>query len=450
MTHIDRLTTTLRKRVTGDVRLDHESLVEASRDFGGIAELKPQVVVWPENADDVAAIVLAARESATPLSVRGAGHSQGGQALNQGGIVIQTQRLNRIEDFSETDRWITAGAGMLWRDLVDLVTQRNLLPPVLTDQLKVTLGGTLAVGGLGPASFRRGAQIDHCLALEVVLGTGEVVWLSAEQRPRLFHHVLGGVGQFGVVTKARLALRSAQPSIRSHYLTYYNVEDFLSDAQQLMARESVHLLSGCAVPKKHAVAGSSHDFILTVSAKINEIASHDQRSLVDGMSPEVHCSEVLTTRDYITRLDATFDGYQRPTQTDFAHPWVEHFLPVSAVGEYVKVVTEEFPTVALLLWPMRTALFRHPMMRLPAVDDVVLVGILCSPKRSDLAEVLPRLRKVDQLGVAMGGKRYLSGWLDFDADRWRQHYGTERWDEITSLKRKCDPGRLFRLWEGTI
>ncbi len=332
---------------------------------------------------------------------------------------------------------------------MDTVIERNLLPTVMTDNLKVTLGGTLAVGGLGPASFRHGAQIDNCLGLEVVLGTGDVVWLSAEHRPRLFHHVLGGLGQFGVVTKVRLRLRSAPRFIRSHYLTYDNVETLLTDAQQLMARQPVHLLSGSAVPKEHQAAGSSHYFVLAVSAEMDQMPSRDEGQIVEGMNADTRSDENLTTRDYLARLEDTFDGYQRPIEKTVAHPWVEHFLPISAVAEYVEVVTTKFPTDALLLWPMRTANLRQPMFCLPAVDDVVLVGILCSQRHPDLAEVLPRLRNVDELGVALGGKRYLSGWLDFDIDRWSQHYGVERWKEITSLQRQCDPDRLFRLWERT-
>ena len=120
---IDRLTTILTQRVTGEVRHDHESLAAASRDFGAVAAGRPRVVVWPDSTDDVVAIVRTARETQSSLSVRGAGHSQGGQALSPGGIVIQTQRLNGIEAFSETERLITAGAGMLWSDLVDTVVQ---------------------------------------------------------------------------------------------------------------------------------------------------------------------------------------------------------------------------------------------------------------------------------------------------------------------------------------
>lgn len=223
----------------------------------------------------------------------------------------------------------------------------------------------------------------------------------------------------------------------------------MTDAQQLMAREAVHLLSGYAMPREHQVAGSSHDFVLTVSAESDQMPTSDGRQIVEGMSPDKRWEEELTTRDCLARLETTFEGYQRPAAKNVAHPWVEHFLPISAVAEYIEVVTEKFPTDALLLWPMPTANLRQPMFCLPEVDDMVLVGILCSRPHSDLAEVLRRLRNVDELGVQLGGKRYLSGWLDFDIDRWRQHYGVESWKEITSLQRQCDPDRVFRLWERT-
>ena len=241
--------------------------------------------------------------------------------------------------------------------------------------------------------------------------------------------------------------RSCGHRIRTQPLTFS--ETLLSDAQQLMARESVHFLSGCAVPKEHPITGDSHDFLLSVSAEMDQMPSHDDRKIVDGMSPDIQSDEVLTMRNYLARLVATLERFQRPNEKNLAHPWVEHFLPISAVPEYFEVVKKEFPKDVLLLWPIRTAKLRQPMLCLPAVDEVVLVGILCSRRLSDLAEVLPRLRKVDELGVALGGKRYLSGWLDFDIDRWSQHYGVERWKEVISLQRKYDPVRLFRLWERT-
>jgi len=56
--------------------------------------------------------------------------------------------------------------------------------------------------------------------------------------------------------------------------------------------------------------------------------------------------------------------------------------------------------------------------------------------------VRPRLQAASELSIAMGGKRYLSGYIDFDAEAWRQHFG-DRFESFAALKRKHDPdGRL--------
>jgi cytokinin dehydrogenase len=445
----ERLTAALMRRISGKVCLDHESLAAASWDFGRVAECRPSIVVWPVNTDDVVAIVQIAREARTTLAIRGAGHSQGGQALSRGGIVIHTEQLCRIDAFNATEGTITAEAGMLWNDLVNTVMQHSLLPVVMTDHLKVTLGGTLAIGGVGPASFRSGAQIDSCEGLEVVLGTGEVVWLSATQQPRLFEHVLGGLGQFGVVTKVRLRLRTAPRRIRSYYLVYDQVDTLLRDARLLMRREDVHLLSGYALPKPSPVAGSSYGFVLTASTEIDDTSSHGALSIVEGTDPRTSSYEVMTMRDCLARLDSTFASYRRSAEHNVVRPWVEHFLPISAVPQFVEFAAKQFPTVPLLIWPMQTASFRRTMLRLPAVEEVALVGILCWQQSSELPKVLPRLKKVDTQGVMLGGTRYLSGWLEFDRERWRQHFGAERWQEIIGLQRQCDPDNLFRFWERT-
>ena len=66
------------------------------------------------------------------------------------------------------------------------------------------------MAGLGVASFRYGTQADNVDELEVVTGTGEIVTCSREQNRDLFDVVRCGLGQFGVITRAKVRLRKAQ------------------------------------------------------------------------------------------------------------------------------------------------------------------------------------------------------------------------------------------------
>ena len=59
-----------------------------------------------------------------------------------------------------------------------------------------------------------------------------------------------------------------------------------------------------------------------------------------------------------------------------------------------------------------------------------------------LEEALPRLNMASQAAIMMGAKRYLSGWIPFDAAQWKAHYG-DKWDTVQSLKKKYDPRGLL-------
>ena len=69
-------------------------------------------------------------------------------------------------------------------------------------------------------------------------------------------------------------------------------------------------------------------------------------------------------------------------------------------------------------------------------------GILPAVPTQFLDEVLPRLKQASQAATMMGGKRYLSGWVQFDALNWRGHYG-DLWPRVVALKEKYDPKRIL-------
>src|SRR2546422_11184190 len=139
-----------------------------------------------------------------------------------------------------TDRSGRAGptvdveAGVIWRDLVRHLAPEALVPPVLTNNLSVTVGGTLAIAGIGVASFKYGTQGDNVRELHVVTGTGEKVTCDRKRNADLFWGTLAGLGQTGILTRARLDLRKSKPMTRTYYLLYSDLRRFLDDAKLAM------------------------------------------------------------------------------------------------------------------------------------------------------------------------------------------------------------------------
>ena len=148
-------------------------------DFGHLVHRTPREVLHPASASEVAEAVL--RAGPAGLAARGEGHSTWGRAQVEDGIVAATDRLAGVGDVEGGT--VGVGAGATWEEVLAATLPLGLAPPVLPDYLRLSVGGTLAVGGVGPTTWRDGVMTDHVLELEVVAGTGERIVCAADRQP---------------------------------------------------------------------------------------------------------------------------------------------------------------------------------------------------------------------------------------------------------------------------
>src|SRR5438093_9608669 len=238
----------LRAFIAGQVLDDQAARAEKSSDFGRMIQRMPGVVVRPASTQDVAAVIRYARRNAVPVATRGEAHPQSGQATVAGGILLDLTSLSRIDALEPTGLSADCQAGVKWETLVQKSVAEALVPPVLTNNLGVTVGGTLSVAGLGVASFRHGAQGDNVLEIEAVLGTGEVVVCSEGAARDVFDALRSSFGQFGVITRARLRLRRCKPKTRTNSLLYDDLAAVMRDAQNAIERDRVDYIESTCVP----------------------------------------------------------------------------------------------------------------------------------------------------------------------------------------------------------
>ena len=130
-----------------------EDLVAYSYD-GTLLERRPDVVVRPGSAEEVAEVVRLAYEREIPLVPRGMGSGlAGGSIPSRGGIVLTLTRLNRILDIDEANMTATAEAGVVTADLQRAVEAVGLFyPPDPASIRQCTLGGTSPPMPEGPAA----------------------------------------------------------------------------------------------------------------------------------------------------------------------------------------------------------------------------------------------------------------------------------------------------------
>jgi FAD/FMN-containing dehydrogenase len=410
--------------------------------------------------------VRACRESGLTLDVRGQGHTQSGQATSAGGVLLDTSAMQRIHAVDADGGFAVVDGGVVWRDLVAATVPRGLVPPVLTNNLGVSVAGTTSVAGLGVASFRYGTQADNALELEVVTGTGEVLTCSRERNRDLFDVARCGFGQFGVITRVTTRLRRCRPRVRMYHLLYDDLGAFMRDAEVIMRPddERFHTLesrsSPCVVFTKRIGEGLDlaqgmqlyahwmYPMFLTVEYDAGD--EPDDAGRLAGLRPYRHLrTEEYTQLEFCNRLEPIFQLWHRTGNWEMAHPWMEVILPWDKSQEFIEMVQENLPPQALgpgghaLVWPAHTAASDVPLFMHPPGEYVMGWGILPAVPEKFLEQALAQLDMASELAIAYGGKRYLSGYVTFDGPaRWAQHFGAE-WPRVCAAKSRFDPDGIL-------
>lgn len=134
-------------------------------------------VVLPESVEEVVEILAAANRDRLPVTVSGAGTGTVGGRVAFGGIVLATDRLNRIKTIvhEQTGGYAVVEAGVILSDLQRAVDQQGLLYPPDPTERGCFIGGTVATNASGARTFKYGPTRNYIRRLKVVLASGEVV-----------------------------------------------------------------------------------------------------------------------------------------------------------------------------------------------------------------------------------------------------------------------------------
>ncbi|MBP7168187.1 MAG: FAD-binding protein, partial [Bacteroidia bacterium] len=168
----------------------------------------PGLVVKPGSASEISAVMQLANEYKIPVTPRGAGTGLSGGALPVfGGIVLSTERLNKIIEIDERNLQATVEPGVINQVFRDAVEAKGLFyPPDPASRGSCFLGGNLAENAGGPKAVKYGTTKDYVLNCEVVLPTGEIIWTGANVLKNstgynLTQLIIGSEGTLGIITK---------------------------------------------------------------------------------------------------------------------------------------------------------------------------------------------------------------------------------------------------------
>ncbi len=194
------------------VAVSPETLVCYAFDATNIRAL-PDVVTFPETKEDVRAIVAACAAHGLPVIPRGAGTGfAGGTVPVDGGVVVSTERLNRILHVDADRRTATVQPGVVNGALQKEAAKVGLMFPPDPSSLETsTVGGNVAQDAGGPRAVKYGVTRHYVLAVEAVLWDGRVVESgNPDDACRRWNPLLalfvGSEGTLGIMTEITVGL----------------------------------------------------------------------------------------------------------------------------------------------------------------------------------------------------------------------------------------------------
>lgn len=172
----------------------------------GMANRARSWVYRPRDAGEMAAALADARTRGLTVAHRGGGQSYGDAALNEGGAVLASDRLDRILEVDPDAGLIRAQAGVTVEALWKAALPWGWWPAVVPGTMKVTLGGAVAMNIHGKNQFVKGSIGEHVAGLSVVRADGTLERLDASEDAGALRSVVGAQGLTGSILDVTLRL----------------------------------------------------------------------------------------------------------------------------------------------------------------------------------------------------------------------------------------------------
>jgi FAD/FMN-containing dehydrogenase len=420
--------------------------------WNGMVDRHPALIARCAGPDDVVAAVRFAREWDLPLAVRGGGHNVAGNAMCDGGVVVDLSALKSIE-VDAAGRTARVQPGVVLGEL-DRATQAfGLATPTGNVSMTGVAGLTLG-GGLGWIARRHGPACDNLLSADVVTADGERVTASAAENPELLWGLRGGGGNFGVVTSFRYRLHPVGP--------------------QVVAGGVVHAFTDAP-----DVLRFFADFVATAPDELSVVASTFRASPVLPVPPELHGELVTVLAVCYAGDPAEGERVLRPLRTfgrpvadliapmpytalqsasDAAYPngqrnyWKSHYLDeitddaIARIVEHAPRMTS--PLSSFYLQHLGGAIGRGGADRAAfghrdARFDFAILTVWRDPAED--AEHIAWARDFAAAMQPFATGVYVNNLGAEGAERVRAAYAPETYERLVALKAAYDPDNVFRV-----
>ncbi len=227
----------------------------------------PALVVFPENHEQVQAVVRLCNEHRTPLTARGRGTGTTGATVPlENAIVLSTERMTRILEMNPADRLMVVQPGVTNQVVQQAAAKHGFFwPPDPTSAAVCTIGGNLAYNSAGPRAVKYGTPRENTLGLRAVTGAGEEIHTGTRTTKSVVGYdltrlLIGSEGTLAVITEATLKLTPLAESRRTLRAIYADMHSAAQAVSRIMAQPVVpcalEFIDGAAIEmvRRHSTA----------------------------------------------------------------------------------------------------------------------------------------------------------------------------------------------------
>jgi FAD/FMN-containing dehydrogenase len=434
---------TFRTSLRGELLLPDDAGYDAARAVhNGMIDKHPALIARCAGATDVMRAVDLAREHGLEVSVRGGGHNVTGNAVSDGGLMIDLSLMKglRIDPVARTAR---CEAGLTWGEVNH---DAQVFALAATGGFVGTTGvaGLTLGGGLGWLLRKHGLACDNLLSADVVTADGQFLTVDAQQYPDLFWGLRGGGGNFGIVTSFEFRLHAAG-TVLAGPIIYPLAQAgqalrFYRDFAAIAPEELTSGVLFATLPDVGPVAAIG--FVYAGPVEDAEAAVHPLRAfgapVADAVQPMPYSAAQSMVDAFWPRGLQNYwkSTFLRDLSDEAIDTLVDHFATVPS--PQTVAVLEHFGGAMERIAPEATA-FPHRQLDF----DVVITAMWTDPADAErniawarefwdaLRPFAPAAVYVNYLGVE-------------GEERVRAAYGAN-YDRLAALKTRYDPTNLFHL-----
>lgn len=418
--------------LSGELVTDHATCASYADDYGKIIHNIPDAVLQPRETSDVVKLLQFANRKGLKVGVRGNGHSMFGQAQMDHGVLIDMSGMDTLQ-ILDNDR-VEVAAGSTWGPVMSAAALKGRTLPVVNDTF-LSVGGSLSTAGFGPTTWNKGLMVDNAVELEVVTGSGELMRCSEEKNPDLFNHVLSGLGQCAVITRAVMKLVAAPTNVL--YLRFYYRDDALQAAHDLLflAKDGrfnhLDLRSRVVVGLEYYIEGAVF-YDEPNTPNIEELKKGLKFSSVEPTK--------WTYEQYFRRAESCYSCVDQPK------PSLYLTVPASKFDEFAKSTLSEPATAGYIapwfsIWKREAQ--KRPLARVADEEFIYRAQFnRVLPNSADIKAFLALNRSLYEKARDLGGTRLTTSAIPFAPADWERHYGPA-WPAFKAAKAKYDPGNVL-------